>query len=62
MQKVSVSFIFFFHFNNDVQRCCKIKGILMEVLVLVAKRLELQVTGLQNDISRTQLGRANPKA
>lgn len=54
-------FYIFFHFNNDVQRYCKIKGMLMEVFVLVAKRLGLQPTRLKNNILRTQLGLSNPK-
>ena len=41
------SFVFFFfHFNNDVQRCCKTIRMLIEFFVLVAKRLELQPTQL----------------
>lgn len=46
MQKVSVSFIyFFFHFNNDVQRRFKIVEVFKDIFVLVAKRLELHPSG-----------------
>lgn len=55
-------FYILFHFNNDAQSCWKITGMLMEVFVFVAKRLELQPTGLQNNILRTELGLSNPKA
>lgn len=53
MQKVSVSFHFFFHFNNNVQRCFKIIEVVTDVFVLVAKRLELHLIG--------QAGLSNPK-
>lgn len=63
MQKVRVLLWFFFsHFNNDVQRCCKTIRMLIAFFVLVAKRLELQPTQLQNIIFSTQLSLPNPKA
>lgn len=45
MRRGSVAFSFLLHFNNNVQGCFNIIEALKEMLVLVAKRLELHPIG-----------------